>query len=145
MNRLERLVAAVWFGGALFLVGIAAPAAFGTSPNASAAANVVGAMLTRWHYIALIAPLILLALEWRRARTPAVTVLLAAILFAAAQALIDTRIRSIRRSSFVPISALRQDDPVRRTFGLLHGASTILLLLQVISAGVVVARSDTVR
>jgi len=46
MNRLERLVAAVWFGGALFLVGIAAPAAFSTSPNASAAANVVGAMLT---------------------------------------------------------------------------------------------------
>ena len=145
MNRLERLVAAVWFGGALFLVGIAAPAAFSTSPNASAAANVVGAMLTRWHYIALIAPLILLALEWRRARTLVVAVLLAAILFAAAQALIDTRIRSIRRSSFVPISALRRDDPVRRTFGLLHGVSTVLLLLQVISAGVVIARSDTVR
>jgi hypothetical protein len=144
MSRLEHLVAAVWFGGGLFLIGIAAPAAFGTSPNASAAANVVGAMLTRWHYMALIAPLILLALGWRRARTPAIAVLLAAILFAAAQALVDTRIRSIRSSSVVPISALRRDDPVRRRFGLWHGVSSILLLLQVISAAVVVARSDTV-
>lgn len=145
MSRLQHLVAAVWFGGALFLIAVAAPAAFGTSPNASAAANVVGAMLTRWHYIGLIAPLILLALEWRRARTPAIAILLAAILFAAVQALVDTRIRSIRSSSVVPISALRRDDPVRRRFGVLHGVSSILLLLQVMSAGVVVAQSDTVR
>jgi hypothetical protein len=145
MNRLQHLVAALWFGGALFLIAIAAPAAFGTSPSVSTAANVIGAMLTRWHYIALTAPLILLALEWRRARTAAIAVLLAAILFAAAQALADTRLRAMRSSSVVPISALRQDDPVRRRFGLLHGVSSILFLLQVISAGVVVARTDTVR
>jgi hypothetical protein len=130
------LIAALWLGSAFFLM-LAASAAFRVSPNATAAADVVGAMLARWHYIALAAPLALFALELRGARKFMLVVLFAGILLAAAQAFVDVRIRTIRDSSTVPISELAKEDPVRRKFGALHGVSMLLLLLQAIAAAVV--------
>jgi len=138
----HRWLSALWFGSAVFLAAFAAPAAFRAASNPTEAANVVGAMLTRWHYLALLAPLLLLVLQWRRPRGWAVVVLFAAILMASAQGLVDTRIRSIRMHSVVSISALPERSPVRRRFGLLHGASMILLLGQIAAAGVAVATSD---
>ena len=135
---LTRLIAGLWLGSAFFLM-LAASAAFRAAPNPTAAADVVGAMLNRWHYIALAGPLILFALELRHARKLVLIVLFAAIVLAAAQAVVDLRIRSIRNSSPVSISELDRSDPVRRKFGALHGVSMLLLLLQAISAAVVVA------
>ncbi|HYR28454.1 MAG TPA: hypothetical protein VEU30_08310, partial [Thermoanaerobaculia bacterium] len=129
---------ALWLGSAFFLM-LAASAAFRSSPNSTVAADVVGAMLSRWHYIALAAPLALFALELRHARKMVLVVLFTAIVLAAAQAFVDLRIRAIRNASVVPISELAKEDPVRRQFGALHGISMLLLLLQAISAGVVVA------
>jgi hypothetical protein len=140
--RVQRLIAALWFGGGVFLVAIAAPAAFRSEPNAAAAANVVGSMLTRWHYVALIVPLVLLAFQWRRPRGWLVVTLFLAIILASAQAILDTRIRTMRLQSPVAISSLAREHPLRRRFGLLHGASTLLLLAQVIVAGVATA-ADT--
>jgi hypothetical protein len=118
---------------------LAASAAFRSSPNSTVAADVVGAMLSRWHYIALAAPLALFALELRNARKVVLVVLFATIILAAAQAFVDLRIRAIRNASVVPISELAKEDPVRRQFGALHGISMLLLLLQAVGAGVVVA------
>ena len=125
---------------------LAASAAFRASPNANTAADVVGAMLARWHYIALGAPLILFALELRHVRRVVLIVLFVAILLAAAQAFVDLRIRAIRRTSLTPISELRRDDPVRRQFGMLHGVSMLLLVLQTAAAaGVVLSRSAAAK
>lgn len=135
---LVRLVSALWLGSAFFLM-LAASAAFRSSPNSTVAADVVGAMLNRWHYIALIAPLALFALELRNGRKLVLIVLFLAIVLAASQAFVDLRIRTIRMSSPIPMSELSKDDPIRRKFGALHGVSMLLLLLQAISAGVVVA------
>jgi hypothetical protein len=121
---------------------LAASAAFRAAPDATAAADVVGAMLTRWHYIALAAPLLLFALELRRARRFVLVLLFASVILAAGQIFIDLQIRSIRHGSIVPVSSLDTTDPVRRRFGALHGASMSLLLLQAIAAAIVVARSD---
>lgn len=121
---------------------LAASAAFRAAPNPTAAADVVGAMLARWHYIALAAPLALFALELRRARRVVLIVLFAALVLAAAQAFVDLRIRAIRASSPVSISSLDRDDPVRKRFGALHGVSMLLLLLQAISAALVVAARE---
>ena len=121
---------------------LAASAAFRAAPTATAAADVVGAMLARWHYIALAAPLALFALELRGARKFVLIVLFAGILLAAAQAFVDVRIRTIRNSSVTPISELSQEDPVRKQFGALHGVSMLLLLLQAITAAVVVATPE---
>ncbi len=138
----DRLIASVWFGSAFFLIAVAAPAAFRAAPNPTAAADVVGAMLTRWHYLALFAPLVLLALLWRRARGVVIALLLAAIVLAAAQALVDVRIRQVRAQSPVAISYLPRTDPVRRQFGILHGISSVLLLLQGLAAGGVVLAGE---
>jgi hypothetical protein len=58
---------------------------------------------------------------------------------ALAQIAIDLRIHAIRAASPVPISLLAKTDPVRKHFGALHGLSSLLMLLQVVGAGVVVA------
>ena len=135
---LVRLVSALWLGSAFFLM-LAASAAFRASPNSTVAADVVGAMLNRWHYIALAAPLVLFALELRNGRKLVLIVLFVAIALAASQAFVDLRIRTIRMSSPIPMSELSKEDPIRRKFGALHGVSMMLLLLQAISAAVVVA------
>jgi hypothetical protein len=140
-GMITRLIQAIWLGSGVFLV-LSAAAAFTAASNTTDAANVVGAILTRWHYIALLAPLLLMFLEWRRSRPVMLVILFIAVLFASFQALLDTRIRIIRAESFVPISSLSQDDPVRRQFGLLHGMSTIFLIGQVIAAGVAVATRE---
>jgi hypothetical protein len=141
MDALQRLIAALWMGSAFFLM-LSASAAFRAAGNTSMAADVVGAMLTRWHYIALAAPLALFALELRRARPLILVVLFVAILLAAGQSFVDLSIRAIRQSSPIAISALDKTDPIRRRFGALHGLSMVLLLTQaIIAAGIVVAGS----
>ena len=134
---IARFVHAIWLGSGLFLI-LAAQAAFRAAPNSTVAADVVGAMLARWHYIALFAPLALLALEWRRARTAVLVVIFIGVLFAAAQAMVDLRIRRIRATSPVPVSEMSRQDPIRRQFGRLHGISMMLLLAQVLAAGAAV-------
>jgi MbtH protein len=120
---------------------LAASAAFRIAPSPAVAADVVGAMLARWHYIALAAPLLLFAIELRRVRRAVLIVLFTALVLAAAQALVDLRIRAIRTTAPVPVSSLDRNHPMRRQFGALHGASMLLLLLQTIAAaGVVAAR-----
>ncbi len=141
--RAARLLAGLWFGSVAFFLAVAAPAAFSAAPNATAAADIVGAMLTRWHYFALLAPLVLLALQWRRPRGWVVVVLFLAIVFASAEAIIDTRVRALRLASIVPISQLSREHPLRRRFGLLHGLSSLLLLAQVVAGGMIVASVET--
>jgi MbtH protein len=136
-ERLKRLLAALWFGSAAFVM-LAASAAFRVAPTPVVAADVVGALLTRWHYIALIVPLVLFALELRRVRFGVLVLLFIAIVFASMQGFADVRIRSIRASSDIPISYLSRRNPLRREFGVLHGISSGLLLLQALVAAAVV-------
>ena len=141
MTRIQRLIAALWLGSAFFLM-LAASAAFRAAPNPTAAADVVGAMLARWHYIALAAPLILFAIELRSVRRVVLIVLFIALLLAAAQAFVDLRIRSIRMRSPVAISSLDPRHPARRQFGALHGMSMFLLLAQALAAAAVVMTKE---
>jgi hypothetical protein len=138
---ITRLIQAIWLGSGVFLM-LSAAAAFSAASNTTDAANVVGAILTRWHYIALFAPLLLLFLEWRRSRPAMLIILFIAVVLASFQSLLDTRIRMMRGESIVPISSLSHDDPVRRRFGMLHGLSTLFLIGQVIAAGAAVATRE---
>ena len=142
MQVLARFIHAFWLGSGAFLIAIAAPSAFRAAPTSAIAADIVGVMLNRWHYIALAAPLALLALEWRRARVAVLLVVFIAVLLAAAEVMVDLRIRTLRAKSPVPISELSRQDPLRRQFGMLHGVSSMLLLIQVIAAGAAVVLSE---
>ncbi|HYH10352.1 MAG TPA: hypothetical protein VEK11_25120 [Thermoanaerobaculia bacterium] len=121
---------------------LAASAAFRAAGNPTIAADVVGAMLSRWHSIALAAPVVLFALELRAVRRVVLLVLFAAIVFAASQVFVDLQIRTIRTTSAVPVSQLPRTDPVRRRFGALHGVSMGLLALQAIAATAVVCSRE---
>ena len=138
-HLVARFVHAIWLGSGLFLIAVAAPAAFKAAPNSTVAADLVGAMLARWHYIGLGAPLILLFLDWRRGRVAVLAIVFVAIVFAAGQVFCDLRIRAIRAKSPVPITELSREDPLRRQFGRLHGISTLLLMMQVVAAGAALA------
>ena len=136
------LIQGLWFGAGAFLVFVAAPAAFGVAPSREVAGNVVGAMLARWHVLALAAPLVLLLIEWKRhelERTFRVVVLALALLFASGQVGADLRVRAMRFRSPTPISQLSPSSPTRIAFGRLHGISMLLMALQVICAGLAVA------
>ena len=136
-----RLLQALWFGTAAFLL-IAAAAAFRAASSPTEAANVVGSMLTRWHYISLFAPLTLMMLEWRRSRPAILLILFLAIVLASGGAILDTRIRALRRESALPISERAYDDPIRQRFGLMHGLSSAMLLLELLLAGATIALDD---
>ena len=99
-------------------------------------------MLTPWHYLAIAAPLALLILERKRQRSWAILVIAVAIKLGSLQAVVDVRIRAIRSRSMVSISSLPRDNPLRRQFGMLHGVSTLLLVVQVIAAATVVGFGD---
>ena len=136
-----RLVQALWFGSAAFLL-IAASAAFRAASSPTEAADVVGALLTRWHYISLFAPLVLMLMEWRRSRPKILLTLFLAILLASGGAILDTRIRALRIESAFPMSERSHDDPVRRRFGMMHGLSSAMLLLELLLAGATIAMDD---
>ena len=138
---MARLVQALWFGTAAFLL-IAASAAFRAASNPTEAADVVGALLTRWHYISLFAPLTLMLLEWRRSRPAVLLTLFVAIVFASGGAILDTRIRALRLASPFPMSERSQDDPIRQRFGMMHGLSSAILLLEMLLAGATIALDD---
>ena len=132
-----RIIQALWFGSGVF-VAFAAVAVFRVM-NPTYAADAVGAMLTRWHYIALLAPAVLTIVEWRRMRSRMVAILFIAVLLAVLQGFTDLRIRRMRMESPVAISSLDRNDPVRRHFGALHGFSSILLLAQIAAAAAAIA------
>ena len=129
----RRIIAALWFGSGLFII-IAAAAVF-----RAAGPDAIGAILTRWHYIALVAPLVLIFFEWRKQRGRMVLLLFVAVVIAASESLLDVRIAAMRRDSPVPISSLSRNSPVRRRFGMMHGMSTMLLILDVVAAAAVIA------
>lgn len=147
LSAIRLLLLACWIGGGLFLVAIAAPAAF-RNTSRTEAANIVGMMLRTWHYLAIAVPLVLLVLELRTingGRTKAILLLTMILLFASAQTLVDLRTQAIRRISAVPIHSLSIRHPLRKQFGRLHAASSSLMLLQLLlGIGVVFleARSD---
>lgn len=137
-RTVARLLQAVWFGSAAFLL-IAASAAFRAASSPTEAADVVGALLTRWHYISLFAPLILMLMEWRRSRPAMLLALFLSIVLASGGAILDTRIRALRIESAVPMSDRSPEDPMRRRFGMMHGLSSSILLLELLLAGTVIA------
>ncbi len=138
---IARFIQAIWLGSGVFLA-LTAAAVFKVLPPTEAA-DAVGAMVARWHYIALLAPVILILIEWQRSRSRMVILLFLAVLIAALQIGANLRIRRMRLESLVPISSLDRSDPVRRRFGALHGFSSLMLLAQIAAAiGVIAAEPD---
>lgn len=142
MTRWKIIVVALWLGGGVFLMAVAAPSAFRFAPDSLVAGTIVGAMLAKWRYASIFAPLVLLIAEWRRERlqrTAPVLVLVAAVMLASLQIFTDMKVHEMRAASPVAIGSLSKSDPVRKRFGMLHGISSSLMLAQLLLAAGYVA------
>lgn len=152
MLAIIRLVLlSVWFGGGVFLAAVGTPAAFAGAPDRVTAGSIAGMMLSRWHYVSLLAPALLLVLEFPEGfrRTTRIALLVVAIAAAAAQTGVDLKLRNMRANSAIGISNLPEGDPTRRTFGMLHGVSAGLFSIELLCAlgllGVTALASEAAR
>lgn len=137
-DYLHRLLLGLWIGGLLCFGAAVAPALFQALAPGQAAA-VVQLVFPRLDAFTVAAGFALLglglALEgrprgaglWRQGLVLGMTVLACASAFA-----VTPRMARLRAQAHGSLSDLPKDDPIRRQFGQLHGASSTLLLGQLL-------------
>ena len=122
-------------------MAIAAPSAFRYAPTSEVAGNIVGGMLAIWHWVSILAPVVLvipLVARTRAGRRAWLVLAIVAICLGGLQWGVGSRVVALRRASTVPITSLPKNDPVRRHFGILHGVAFGLMTLQLLAAGTLV-------
>ena len=133
-----------WVGAGLFLTLVVAPAAFRLLPTPDLAGALVGHALTRFHLLAIGAGLLfLISAAWLAANSPvaagriAVTLVVFMILLTVVSQFVVTPRMDALRTQMVAahgsISATRREDPMRASFGKLHGVSASLELLTLLT------------
>ncbi|MBC7841971.1 MAG: DUF4149 domain-containing protein [Gemmatimonadaceae bacterium] len=133
-NQLRALVAvvlcALWGGAALIVVSTVAPAAFRVLPTRSLAGALVGQVLPVLFISGMIVGVMTLVLTPRGAprsvlrRIGAIGTLAGCTV---AQVVIGPRIAALRERIGPSVEALAATDPLRVTFGQLHGLSVLAL------------------
>lgn len=119
----------LWLGAALIVAAVVAPAAFDVLPTRTLAGALVGRVLPVLFWSGSVIGLVVLWLGWRvpspAARTIAAVVLIASCLVA--QLGIAPRIERVRAAIGGPLEALDPSNPLRQSFGRLHGMSVACL------------------
>ena len=131
------LVSAIWGGAALIVVTTVAPAAFKVLPSRSLAGALVGQVLPVLFITGMIAGLVCFVLAPRRAPRIALRRIGAAGTIAGcaiAQLVIGPRIAALRERIGPSVEALAVTDPLRVSFGTLHGLSVLSLGVAMIFA-----------
>ena len=120
---------AAWLGAAAIVATSVAPSAFAVLPSRSLAGALVGRVLPVLFWsgilVGVIAPWLASHIPGNGARTAAGVVLVGSCLLA--QLVIAPRIERIRAAIGGPVDALDPTDPLRQSFGRLHGASVACL------------------
>lgn len=140
LHATHRLLLVAFLGALVLFATTITPALFATVPPASAA-RVVGRVLPVLDAVGLVLGLlaVLLGATGRSGRAAVVLGLALAALAGCSLFLVTPEIASIRRLTGDGISQLAPGDPLRRRFGTLHGASTVLFALQAVLAVALVA------
>ncbi len=138
---LEMLSLGVWLGAIIFLAYGLAPVAFSVAPTRELAGAIVGQSLTRLYVLSYIcAAVFLLGLvieQQAGGTTPAksawiiVLVIVMALLIVANHQFVGAKLQSLRvemKAAFGSIDATPKDNPLRQSFGRLHGVSTLLMM-----------------
>ena len=135
-----RLILGVWLGGLVCFGAVVAPVLFRALSPAQAG-SVVRGIIPVLDLGAMVGGPLLLALasaleglpRRRASRVRAGLLLLMTGCAGASGLWVTPRLDSLRAQSGDRISALSVDDPVRREFGRLHGASTALMGLELLA------------
>jgi len=120
---------AAWLGAAAIVAASVAPAAFAVLPSRSLAGALVGRVLPVLFWSGVVVGV---ACAWLASRASASRLLAGAavVLVVAslvAQFVIAPRIERVRAAIGGPVDALDAADPLRQSFGRLHGASVACL------------------
>jgi hypothetical protein len=141
---LAALALALWFGAALLLAAVVAPAAFAALPSRALAGAVVGRVLPVIFIAGIVVGALVVALAlaggpapYTRARAGAGLVLAGAC--GVAQLVVAPRIHRLREEIGPSLEALAIDDARRVAFGRLHGMSVAWMGLGMLAAVTAVA------
>jgi len=124
------LLTAIWFGGAMLAVTTVAPAAFRVLPTRALAGALVGQVLPVLFIAGMCIGVVALVLTPRGAPQRLLRRVGAAGTIAGcavAQLVIGPRISALRERIGPSVEALAPTDPMRLTFGKLHGLSVLSL------------------
>lgn len=120
---------AAWLGAACIVAAVVAPAAFDVLPTRTLAGALVGRVLPVLFWSGIVVGVLVLWMGWRmpspESRTSAAFVLVAACV--TAQLVIAPRIERVRAAIGGPMDALDPSNPLRQSFGRLHGLSVACL------------------
>ena len=138
---LRGLALALWFGGGISML-LATRAIFARAGSRRLAGAISGEALLRFQVLRGIAAALLGISALLGARGTSTVLGLVCIVLQVASSPLDARIRRLRDEIGGSTEGLSPDDRRRRTFGLLHGATVLLLLLQVAvaAASILLAR-----
>ena len=126
----------MWLGAALLTAFSVAPASFAALPTRAEAGTFVGGILRVVYVGGLIAGIAGAWIASARggARRPVRIALPAAVALASTASFgIAAKIGAMR-DALGPMDALPPDDPQRRTFGMLHGISVLVLFVAMLAA-----------
>jgi hypothetical protein len=132
---LRTLALAFWFGGGLATF-LATSAVFQRAPDRKVAGDLAGAILARTGLARSVAVALLVIAVLLGARGGAVDLGIGCAVLQALAVGADLETRKTRRAAGGSIDALPPGDPLRRRFAALHGVAMLVLLLQVLTAGV---------
>lgn len=138
LATIAMLLAAAWLGAVALFGAIVAPAAFVVLPTRALAGALVGRVLPVLFVAGMIVGVIVVAAAWRGGVRRGALIAGAAILLACAGShfVIGERIERIRASLSAALDELPESDPVRVTFGRLHGLSVAGLGLAAAAAAI---------
>ncbi|MFZ3036506.1 MAG: DUF4149 domain-containing protein [Rugosibacter sp.] len=136
-DSLSALIAAIWLGSQMAIGYIAAPVLFSKLADRALAGELAGAMFTVMAWVSIVCGgfllLYLLLTHARRAAGLAVFWLVVGMLLMTIAGHFGLRTEMARlKQSALPlaISSMSSDNPLRVRFGLLHGVSSGLYLMQ---------------
>lgn len=120
---------AAWLGASVIVAAVVAPAAFEVLPTRTLAGALVGQVLPVLFWSGMVIGVVALGIGWRlpsrEALTASALVLVAACVVA--QLVIAPRIERVRAAIGGPMDALDPANPLRQSFGRLHGLSVACL------------------
>jgi len=126
-----------WLGAAILTAAVVAPAAFAVLPTRGLAGALVGRILPVLFYSGAAVGVVtgLLGRTSTSSTPRLVAGAIMTITCLAAQLLVAPRIERVRALAGRPIDELAVGDPLRTTFGRLHGASVLLLGVAAMAGG----------
>jgi hypothetical protein len=134
---LRALALATWFGGGIATI-LATSAVFARAESRKTAGDFAGAILRRTNLLRNVAAVVFVASALLGARGASTWAGAVCVLMQLVAVPVDAATRKLRRDLGGNVDALAADDPRRSRFGALHGIAMLLLLVQIVAAGVAI-------